>query len=245
MELEIKDLRAGVDGREILTGVSLRVGPGEIHAIMGPNGSGKSTLGNVIMGHPKYSVLGGDVRLNGESLLQLTPDERARRGLFLGFQYPHEVPGVATASFLKTAQRKRLGRALPAEEFMRELRDRMAELKFDESLLRRGLNEGFSGGEKKRCEVLQLAVLRPGFAILDEPDSGLDIDALRLVAETVKRTHSKETGLLLITHYKRILEHIRPDFVHVMVGGRIVRSGGPELADRLDEYGYGKGGWDG
>ena len=247
-ELVIKDLHVAVEGREILKGVNLAVHQGETHALMGPNGSGKSTLASALMGHPNYEVTSGEVLLDGENILEMSPDERAKKGLFLAFQYPMSIPGVSVANFLRLAYgavskpdevdpepyRKRLS----AREFRQLLRDRLGLLKMDESMLTRYLNEGFSGGEKKRAEILQMAVLQPRFAVLDETDSGLDIDALRVVADGVNAQRNGELGVLLITHYQRLLNYIKPDYVHVLVNGRIVKEGGPELALELEEKGY-------
>jgi len=242
--LEVRDLRARVaeDESEILMGVDLTLGPGQIHALMGPNGSGKSTLAKVIAGHPGYDVTGGDVLYDGESILEWEPDERARRGIFLAFQYPSEIPGVTISNFLRTAVNARRGEGNEVDvfEFQKELRERMGLLEMDADFADRYVNEGFSGGEKKRNEILQMADLRPRLAVMDETDSGLDIDALKIVSNGVN-TLSKEDaelGVLLITHYKRILNYIEPDRVHVMIGGRIVESGGPELAEKLEEHGY-------
>jgi Fe-S cluster assembly ATP-binding protein len=235
---EVDGLRTSIEGKEILRGVSLTVRGGEVHAIMGPNGSGKSTLANTIMGHPRYQVDGGDIRLDGESLLSLAPDERARRGLFLAFQYPIEVPGVTVANFLRQAVKHVRGREIPFAEFRKALMEKLAMLEMDPSLASRYLNEGFSGGEKKRNEILQMAMLEPRIAVLDETDSGLDIDALRIVSQGVNALRGPNIGIVVITHYQRILRYIRPDVVHVMVDGRIVRSGGHELAELLEEKGY-------
>ncbi len=236
--LEIRDLRAGIEGREILKGLSLTINAGEIHAIMGPNGSGKSTLANVLMGNPAYEVTGGDILFKGESVLELSPDERARKGLFLAFQYPVPIPGVTLVNFLRQAVNAVRGEEVPIREFREKLFSKMELLKVDQDFARRYVNDGFSGGEKKRAEMLQMAVLEPAMAILDETDSGLDIDALRTVADAVNKLMNPQMGLLLITHYQRLLNHIRPHFVHVLVDGRIVRSGGPELAEYLEARGY-------
>ena len=238
---EVNDLHVSVEGREILRGVNLVVQRGEVHALMGRNGSGKSTLANALMGHPKYEVTRGSIRLAGEDLLGLKPDERARRGVFLGFQNPTAIPGVATGNFLRAAVKAvRGGEAINALQFRKELKERMTLLQMDEKFATRSLNEGFSGGEKKRAEMLQLAMLKPCLAVLDEPDSGLDIDAVRIVSDGVNSVHDQqpEMGILLITHYQRILNYIRPDKVHVMANGRIVESGGPELVQRLEREGY-------
>ena len=241
--LEIKDLRVSVatdDGaKEILKGVDLTVRTGETHAIMGPNGSGKSTLAYAIAGHPKYQITSGSVTLDGKDLLELTVDERARAGLFLAMQYPVEVPGVSMSNFLRTAATAIRGEAPKLRTWVKEVKGAMSDLDIDPDFAERSVNEGFSGGEKKRHEVLQLALLKPKFAILDETDSGLDVDALRVVSEGVNRyREGSDTGVLLITHYTRILQHIRPDRVHVFAGGRVAESGGPELADELERSGY-------
>jgi Fe-S cluster assembly ATP-binding protein len=277
--LVIKGLHVNVEGREILKGVDLLVRPGEVHALMGPNGSGKSTLVNALMGNPNYEVTGGSATLNGEDILDLPPDERAKVGLFLGFQYPSSIPGVTVANFVRTAlvsltkprarseqdlltetgeirrdadaqgnaalaQPSYVGRAGVARnnpalrEFRKNLREKLALLKMDESFATRYVNDGFSGGEKKRLEVLQMAMLKPKVAMLDEPDSGLDIDAVRVVSEGINSLRGTEMGILLVTHYQRILNYVKPEFVHVMIGGRIARSGGPELAHELEKQGY-------
>ncbi len=236
--LEINALRANVAGKEILTGLNLEVRPGEVHAIMGPNGSGKSTLANTLMGNPRYEVTGGEVRFLGELLDGLAPDERARKGLFLAFQYPVAVPGVTVVNFLRQAVNAVRGEEVPVREFRQELFQKMELLKVDRDFARRYLNDGFSGGEKKRAEMLQLAMLQPRMAVLDETDSGLDIDALRTVADGVNTLMNENMGLLLITHYQRLLNYIKPQFVHVLIDGRIVRSGGPELAEELEASGY-------
>lgn len=241
--LEIKNLQVSVeDDRQILRGVDLTVNPGEVHAIMGPNGSGKSTLAHVLSGKDGYEVTGGEVLLDGADLLAMEPDERAAAGLFLAFQYPMEIPGVATMTFLRTAmnaQRKKRGEAeLSTPEFMKRVREEAAKLSIDPEMLRRPVNVGFSGGEKKRNEVLQMALLQPKLAILDETDSGLDIDALKIAAEGVNRLRSPERGMIVITHYQRLLDHIVPDIVHVFSRGRIVRTGGKELAHELEAKGY-------
>ncbi|MCK9517772.1 MAG: Fe-S cluster assembly ATPase SufC [Dehalococcoidia bacterium] len=236
--LDIKDLRATIAGKEILTGLTLRINEGEVHAIMGPNGSGKSTLANVLMGHPAYEVTGGEVLFKGQRLQDLAPDERARLGLFLAFQYPVAIPGVTMVNFLRQALNARRGEEVPIREFREQLFSKMDLLKVDQEFARRYVNDGFSGGEKKRAEMLQLAMLEPSLAVLDETDSGLDIDALRTVAEGVNALMHPKMSLLLITHYQRLLNYIQPQFVHVLIGGRIVRSGGPELALELEESGY-------
>jgi Fe-S cluster assembly ATP-binding protein len=236
-DLEVRGLRASVEGKEILRGISLTVPQGEIHALMGPNGSGKSTLAYTLMGHPKYAVTAGSASLGGVDLLPLGADERARLGLFLSFQYPTAIPGVTTMNFLR-ASLKALGKELPAREFIRRVKEEMGALNIDESFRARYINDGFSGGEKKRSEILQLAVLRPRLAILDETDSGLDVDALRTVAEGVQRVAGPDMGLLVITHYPRILEFLRPDRVHVLHQGRVVVSDGADLAQRIERDGY-------
>jgi Fe-S cluster assembly ATP-binding protein len=239
-ELRVENLHVNIADREIVRGLSLAVPRGEVHAIMGPNGSGKSTLAKVLAGHPDYQVTAGKVTMDGESLLELEPDERARRGLFLAFQYPSEVPGVTIANFLRAAMQSRLpeGEELEATDYYGKLYEKMELLGMDRSFTSRSVNEGFSGGEKKRTEILQLAMLEPRYAILDETDSGLDIDALKTVAHGVNSLRGPDVGILLITHYQRILNYIVPDHVHVMVNGRIVRSGGKELALELEEHGY-------
>ena len=242
--LEVRKLHAKVADEEtkILRGVELKLSRGEIHAIMGPNGSGKSTLAKVLAGHPSYEVTEGEVLYNGKDLLELKPDERARQGIFLAFQYPIEIPGVSIANFLRTAMQAHLedGEEVDLFEFQDELLDRMELLEVDPSFAERAVNDGFSGGEKKRNEILQMAVLRPKLAVMDETDSGLDIDALQVVAKGVKKLHQEdpEMTILIITHYQRLLNYIQPDHVHVMVGGQIVRSGGPELAEELESAGY-------
>jgi Fe-S cluster assembly ATP-binding protein len=238
---DIQDLHVSVEGREILRGVDLTIYPGEVHALMGRNGSGKSTLANALMGHPKYLVTQGSVRLDGQDILGLKPDHRARLGLFLGFQNPIVIPGVGTGNFLRAAVKAVRGsETINAVQFRRDLNERMQRLQMDPSFATRSLNEGFSGGEKKRAEMLQLAMLKPRLAVLDEPDSGLDIDAVRIVSEGINSVHEEQpdTGILLITHYQRILNYVRPDRVHVMVKGRIVESGGAELVQELESAGY-------
>ena len=236
--LEITGLRANIGGKEILKGLSLTVNAGEVHAIMGPNGSGKSTLANVLMGNPNYVVTAGEVRLLGESLLGMPVDQRARNGLFLAFQYPVAIPGVTMVNFLRQAVNAKRGGDVPIREFRELLFKKMDVLKVDQDFARRYVNDGFSGGEKKRAEMLQMAMLEPKMAVLDETDSGLDIDALRTVSEGVNALMNPEMGLLLITHYQRLLNYVKPQFVHVLIDGRIVRSGGPELAIELEETGY-------
>jgi Fe-S cluster assembly ATP-binding protein len=236
--LKIENLHAEIDGNEILKGVSLGVGQGEIHAIMGPNGSGKSTLSNVLMGHPRYEVTRGSVTFRGEDVFELEPDERAKLGMFLAFQYPSEVPGVSVANFLRTAVNSVREKELSPIEMYRLLQEKMRIMQMDPRFAERYLNEGFSGGEKKRNEILQMLMLDPKFAIMDETDSGLDIDALQVVARGVNELRGPEFSAVVITHYQRILRYIEPDHVHVMLDGRIVTSGGKELAEELEEKGY-------
>jgi Fe-S cluster assembly ATP-binding protein len=236
--LEIRGLHADVEGKQILKGIDLVVKQGEIHALMGPNGSGKSTLSNVIMGRPGYSLSAGEVVFNGENITRLTPDERAKRGLFLAMQYPTEVPGVSVVNFLRTAYQAVKGEQVSALAFRKHMKTQMDRLGVEDAMVNRYVNQGFSGGEKKRNEILQLAVLEPQVAILDETDSGLDIDSLKLVATGVDELVGPDLGVLIITHYQRMLNYITPDHVHVMIGGRIVKSGGPELAHELEEKGY-------
>ena len=243
-ELVINDLHVSIEDKEILKGLDLTIKQGEIHAIMGPNGTGKSTLAYTLMGHPNYEVTGGEVWFKGENILELEPDERSRLGMFLAFQYPVAIPGVTVANFLRSAinSRRRAenpdDKGMPIPEFRVMLKEQMSLLKMDHNFAGRYLNEGFSGGEKKRAEILQMATLKPEIAILDETDSGLDIDALRIVADGVNALTGPEMGVLVITHYQRLLDYIKPDFVHVMFDGRIVESGGPELALQLEEQGY-------
>ena len=236
--LVIRDLHANVEGKEILKGVDLEVTKGQVHALMGPNGSGKSTLANVLMGHPKYEVTQGSVVFKGQDVLELAPDERAKLGLFLAFQYPVSVSGVSVANFLRSSMKAVHGDDVPVREFRKTLRSQMALLKVDENFVSRYLNEGFSGGEKKKNEILQMALLRPEIAIMDETDSGLDIDALRTVSEGINALLGPDMGVLIITHYQRILNYIRPDVVHIMYNGRILRTGGNELVDLLEAEGY-------
>ncbi|GJQ52676.1 MAG: ABC transporter ATP-binding protein [Anaerolineaceae bacterium] len=242
--LEIKNLHVAIEGKEILKGLSLAVNQGEIHAIMGPNGTGKSTLAYTLMGHPHYTVTQGEILFKGQNVLELEPDERSRLGMFLAFQYPVAIPGVTVANFLRTAINARRRVADPNDKgisiaaFRKMLTEKMTMLKMDPSFAGRYLNDGFSGGEKKRAEILQMATLTPEIAILDETDSGLDIDALRIVAEGVNALSGPELGVLVITHYQRLLNYIKPDFVHIMLDGRIVESGGADLALHLEEQGY-------
>lgn len=243
-ELVIKNLHVGIDGKQILKGLELTIGQGETHAIMGPNGTGKSTLAYTLMGHPGYEVTDGEVWFKGKNILELEPDERSRLGIFLAFQYPVAIPGVTVANFLRSAINARRrsenpdDKGLPIPEFRKMLKERMDLLKMDHSFAGRYLNDGFSGGEKKRAEILQMAALKPEIAILDETDSGLDIDALRVVADGVNALTGPDLGVLVITHYQRLLNYIKPHYVHIMLGGRIVESGGPDLALHLEEHGY-------
>lgn len=249
-DLVIKNLRVNVEGIEILKGLNLEINRGEVHAIMGPNGSGKSTLANTLMGHPAYEVTGGEIWFKGQNLVELTADQRSRLGLFLAFQYPSSIPGVSVANFLRAALNARYekadsgengsgqSRGISMREFRSLMKDKMEMLQMDADFARRYLNEGFSGGEKKRLEILQMAMLKPEIAVLDETDSGLDIDALRIVSEGVNQLLSPDLGVLVITHYQRILNYIKPQHVHILMGGRIVLSGGPELALELEERGY-------
>ena len=240
--LKIENLHASIGDKEILKGINLTVGKGEVHAIMGPNGSGKSTLSSVLVGHPTYEVTEGSVTFEGEDILELEPEERAHRGLFLSFQYPVEIPGVSMVNCMRAALNERRKAAgldpLPAAEFLKLMKQKRELVELDNKLASRSVNEGFSGGEKKRNEIFQMAMLEPKLAILDETDSGLDIDALRIVAKGVNELRSPENSTIVITHYQRLLDYIRPDFVHVLYKGRIVRSGGPELALELEERGY-------
>jgi Fe-S cluster assembly ATP-binding protein len=240
--LEIKDLHANINGKEILKGINLSIKAGEVHAIMGPNGSGKSTLSSVLVGHPAYEVTKGSVTFQGKDLLAMSPEDRSHEGLFLSFQYPVEIPGVSMVNFMRAAvneQRKYKGlEPLPAAEFLKLMREKRAVVELDNKLANRSVNEGFSGGEKKRNEIFQMAMLEPKLSILDETDSGLDIDALRIVAEGVNKLKTPETSCIVITHYQRLLDYIKPDIVHVLYKGRIVKTAGPELALELEERGY-------
>jgi Fe-S cluster assembly ATP-binding protein len=245
--LSIKDLRVSVEEKEILKGISLEVKQGEVHAIMGPNGSGKSTLAYALAGHPKYEVEGGEVWMGEDNVLEMAPDERARAGLFLAFQYPNAIPGVSMANFLRTAVNAVKGvdngdgkKGVSITEFRKMMLEKMELLQMDRAFARRYLNEGFSGGEKKRAEILQMALLEPKFAVMDETDSGLDIDALRIVSEAVNTVKGPGMGIILITHYNRILNYIKPDHIHILVDGKIVVSGGSDLAGQLEEEGYDK-----
>ena len=237
-ELEIKDLHVNVSGKPILKGIDLQVRKGEVHALMGPNGSGKSTLSYTLMGHPNYEITKGDILVNGETIKEMAPDERARVGLFLAFQYPLSIPGVTVSNFLRAAYNGAKGKDLTPLEFNMLLMERMKKLSYDPAFARRYVNEGFSGGEKKRLEILQMLVLEPTVAVLDEPDSGLDIDAVRIVAEGINAFKGPDTGVLIITHYQRILNYVPPTKVSVVLDGRIVKEGGPELALELEEKGY-------
>lgn len=242
MLLEIKNIHAAIDGKEILKGLNLQINKGEVHAIMGPNGSGKSTLAKVLAGHPSYEVTQGEVFYEGKNLLELEPDERAREGVFLAFQYPVEVPGVSNSQFLRLAYNEKMKHLEQEEldplEFNDYLKEKAKVVEMDKSFFNRSVNEGFSGGEKKRNEILQMAVLDPKLAVLDETDSGSDIDALRIVAEGVNKLRSSENAIILVTHYQRLLNYIEPDFVHVLANGKIVKEGGKELALELEEKGY-------
>lgn len=242
MLLDIKDLHASINGKEILKGINLQVKPGEVHAIMGPNGSGKSTLSNVLVGHPAYEVTKGQVSFNGKNLLELSPEDRSHEGMFLSFQYPVEIPGVSMVNFMRAAvneHRKYKGLpALTASEFLKLMREKRAIVELDNKLANRSVNEGFSGGEKKRNEIFQMAMLEPTLGILDETDSGLDIDALRIVAEGVNKLKTPQTGFIVITHYQRLLDYIKPDVIHVLYQGRIVKTAGPELALEIEERGF-------
>ena len=244
-DFEIKNLHVSVEGREILKGITLGISKGEVHAVMGPNGSGKSTLSHALMGHPGYSIDSGEALFKGQNILELEPDERARLGIFLAFQYPVVVPGISMTNFLRTALNAKRGydgkdrsKQITPKEFRALLKDQLEVLRMDDSFLGRYINDGFSGGEKKRAEILQMAMLKPEIAILDETDSGLDIDSIKFVSEAVNRLRGPELGILIITHYTRILEFIKPDFVHVLVDGNFVLSGGPEVASALEKTGY-------
>ncbi len=239
MKLEIKDLYVSIEGKMVINGLSLTINSSEVHALMGPNGSGKSTLSYAIMGHPKYKITNGDILVDGKSILKLAANERARLGIFLGFQYPQELAGVGISNFLRTALASR-GESVPRPaEFYKIIKEKMQQLGMPEEFLKRGLNEGYSGGEKKRSEILQLTTLKPKFAILDEPDSGTDVDGLKAVALGIKRAVTEnQTGTLLITHYNKILEHVEPNFVHIMIDGKIAKSGGASLARDVEKIGY-------
>src|SRR6202047_2937036 len=250
-DFEIRDLRASVDGKEILKGVTLSINKGEVHAVMGPNGSGKSTLSHTLMGHPGYTVDGGEVIFKGQNVLALEVDERARLGMFLALQYPVVVPGISMTNFLRTALNAKRGydgkdksKMISPKEFRSMLKGELEVLHMDDSFLPRYINDGFSGGEKKRAEILQMAMLKPEIAILDETDSGLDIDSIRFVSDAINSLRGQDLGVLIITHYSRILEYIKPDYIHVLVNGQIVESGGPEVAGRLEKSGYSEWGLD-
>ncbi|NOY88332.1 MAG: Fe-S cluster assembly ATPase SufC [FCB group bacterium] len=233
-----KDVHVEVEGKEVVKGVSLTINKGEIHAVMGPNGSGKSSLSNALMGHPDYTITKGEVSLNGKNVKEMSADERSRAGMFLAFQYPTAIPGVSVANFLRTALKAHRGKDADMSDFRKLLKAEMKNLSIDPSFATRYLNDGFSGGEKKRVEILQMSILNPKIALLDETDSGLDIDALKTVSEGINRFHNEENGILLVTHYQRLLNYVKPDFVHVLMDGRFVKSGGPELALKLEESGY-------
>ena len=236
--LQFEDIRVGVEGKEVVGGVSLTINRGEVHAIMGPNGSGKSSLSNALMGHPAYEITSGRALLEGEDLLKMSADERSRAGLFLAFQYPLAIPGVTVANFMRTALQAHRGKDADMSDFRKLFKAKMADLDIDQSFATRYLNDGFSGGEKKRIEILQMSVLNPKMAVLDETDSGLDIDALKEVSGGINRFRSGDNAILMVTHYQRLLNYVKPNFVHVMMDGRIVTSGGPELALRLEDEGY-------
>ena len=240
--IKIKNLKAEIDGKEILKGIDLEIQPGKVHAIMGPNGSGKSTLSYILAGREEYIVTGGDIELNGESILEMAPEERAAKGVFLAFQYPVEIPGVQMTTFMKTAlnsvRKSRGEKELDAVDFLKLMKSKCKELGISDDMMKRAVNVGFSGGEKKRNEVLQMAMLEPKFCVLDETDSGLDIDALKIVADGVNKMRGGDKSFLVITHYQRLLDYIKPDVVHVLAGGKIVKTGGPELALELEKTGY-------
>lgn len=235
---EFENIHVEVEGKEVVRGVSLTINPGEVHAIMGPNGSGKSSLSNALMGHPSYAITKGTARIDGNDLLELSADQRSRAGLFLAFQYPLAIPGVKVAEFMRSALQSHRGKDADMTDFRKLFKTKMKELSVDPSFASRYLNDGFSGGEKKRIEILQMSILNPKMALLDETDSGLDIDALKVVAEGINRCQSDENGILMVTHYQRLLNYVKPDFVHVMMNGQLVKSGGPELALRLEDEGY-------
>ncbi len=235
---EFRNIHVEVEGKEVVKGLSMTINKGEVHAIMGPNGSGKSSLSNALMGHPGYRISEGEAHLAGKNLLEMEADERSRAGLFLAFQYPLAIPGVTVANFMRAAVRAQRGKDADMSDFRKWFRSEMDALQIDQSFATRYLNDGFSGGEKKRVEILQMAMLKPKIAMLDETDSGLDIDALKTVAEGINRFHSEENGVMLVTHYQRLLNYVKPDFVHVMYDGRFVESGGPELALKLEDQGY-------
>lgn len=236
--LDIKDIHVEVETKQVVKNLSLTIKPGEVHAIMGPNGSGKSSLSNALMGHPSYQITAGSAHLDGQDLTEMSADERSRAGLFLAFQYPLAIPGVTVANFMRTALMAHRGPDADMRDFRKTFKAEMKKLSVDQSFATRYLNDGFSGGEKKRIEILQLAMLNPKMAILDETDSGLDIDALKIVSEGINRYHNDTNGVLLVTHYQRLLNYVKPDFVHVMIDGNLVKSGGPELALKLEDEGY-------
>ncbi|MDP4012848.1 MAG: Fe-S cluster assembly ATPase SufC [Candidatus Nanoarchaeia archaeon] len=238
MKIEIKNLHVEVEGKEILKGVNLEIIKGEITAIMGPNGSGKSTLANTLMGHPKYKVTKGQILLDGEDITNAPANERAKKGLFLSFQYPSEISGVRVSSFLRTAYNAVTGKDLSVVDFHKLLKEKMSKLNMDSALLKRSLNEGFSGGEKKKCEILQLITLNPKYALLDETDSGTDVDALKVIADGIKSIMDKDMGILVITHYYRFLDYLTPNKTYIMQAGKIIKQGGPELAKQIEEQGY-------
>jgi len=235
---EFKDIHVEVEGKEVVNGVSLAIYPGEIHAIMGKNGSGKSSLSNALMGHPSYTITKGEAYLNGESIIDMEADERSRAGLFLAFQYPLAIPGVTVANFMRASLKAQRGKDADMTDFRKLFKAAMANLSIDQSFATRYMNDGFSGGEKKRIEILQMSMLNPSMALLDETDSGLDIDAIKIVAEGINRHHNDANGILMVTHYQRLLNYVKPDKVHVMMDGKFIKTGGPELALKLEESGY-------
>lgn len=236
--LEIKNLHVSTDNKEILKGLSLKINKGEVHAIMGPNGSGKSSLSLALMGHPRYQVTKGTIKLDGKNITTLTPDKRAKLGLFLAMQYPVAVPGVSVLNLLRSANKNLQAKKVSALEFQNKVKQEMKSLTMDEKFLARSINDGFSGGEKKKAEILQLSILKPKYAVLDETDSGLDVDALKIVSQGINSVAGKNLGVLLITHYQRILRYVKPDFVHILVDGQIIKSGGADLASEIEEKGY-------
>lgn len=236
--LEIKNLHVSAENKEILKDLSLKINKGEIHVLMGPNGSGKSSLSLALMGHPRYQITSGSIKLDGKEIANLTPDKRSKMGLFLAMQYPVAIPGVSIFNLLRTANKNLNKEKVPALEFQNSVKAKMKNLKMDEKFLTRSVNDGFSGGEKKKVEILQLSILKPKYAVLDETDSGLDVDALKTVSEGINSVVGKDLGILLITHYQRILRFVKPDFVHILLEGKIIKSGGPELAEKIEESGY-------